>query len=601
MLEDQVARSKAKQVLQLFRTHSFGLERPYIGPCCQGGHDTSAKAATQGRCITGPTFRMESADNVVHIERGATPRRPSLPTPLVSPAKIDPALILDTLPPIVKAATPEGIGHVVVEHSGSSTSLSLDRRSTGTGGRMSFSDLSTRSQQLVNWSSGSVLSPRPTPVYPLLTCNCVPRTNISEVPERLVLRISNVAFSVEAKQPTIETNEHCGLHQDMLHVYESYSRPNIQKHRIWLKTRRLVVSHKPDSSSRQLCSSFWLPLTEISFVLKNNGLTLRWSDCNQWNVRPIGNNKQSCDCIYDSDNPNNEIILSFADAEVAVMFLDNLCAVYNDADGVKEWRNVEIAGQQTLRTVDVQDQDTIAYRLACLTTHSLSSTSKFQVFIHWPSLDLDIRIVPEHEGAQCAMAIHFDQISTPHYTSDVANEPWVDKSKTARYKASELVFGAYSMRFPFGSISLSSLPEGKHLSQTMSRNTRADQIGVEQTLKYLTGWTICFFAPDVKLTKVHKISNTGYGISDVILWKRCLEVHTSFEQETRITFRHRKSELNYLWRSGVGNSSITYHHSKHSTDTSHQLMLPGKQPLAPSTPRSSFCTNPMAPSYTRQP
>lgn len=466
MKEDRNARPAAKQVLQWFRKYSFSLERPFIGPCCQGGPDTFAEALAQVRCIASPKFSTGLDENVIHTELDATPRRSSLPAPSVCDANNDHAVIPSdresTTPSISHSVTRRGIGHVVVENPGSSPSLSLGRRSTTTGRRTSFGESSTRSQQLVKWSSGSVLSPKPSPVSSFLTCNCVPRTNSYRVRERLVLRVSNVALSIKAKQPTIETNENCGLHQNVLHVYESHWRPSIERHMIWRKTRRLVVSHRHDYSSRQVCSSFWLPLTDVSFVLNDNSLALHWSDCNQWNIRPIGNNKQSCDCIYDSDNPNNEIVLFFAGAEMAVAFLEDLCTVYNDSDGVKEWRNVEIAGQQKLLTVDVRDQDTISYRLACLATHRLSSTSTFEVFIHWPNLDLDICIVPEQEEAQRAMIIRFDQVSSPHYTSNIGNEPWVDESKIARYKASSLVFSAYSMTFPFGLNSSSSLPEGRH-------------------------------------------------------------------------------------------------------------------------------------------
>jgi hypothetical protein len=74
-------------------------------------------------------------------------------------------------------------------------------------------------------------------------------------------------------------------------------------------------------------------------------------------------------------------------------------------------------------------------------------------------------------------------------------------------------------------------------------------------LEFLTGWTICFFASDVEIKKVKWSSNTSYGGSDVILWKRCSEGQSSVRQVAQITFRHRNRSdgKGYLWRSGSGN------------------------------------------------
>jgi hypothetical protein len=478
MSENQNERPKASEVLQRFQTQEFGLSRRYIGSCCQSAPDALRSSATLASFAAGPGSSLRSHDDVVHTRMDLTCRRPSLPASLISSTNNVPAVIPDEhrtpLPSVRQEVTHHGSEHLIIEDPASSSNLSC--RSTTSGRPTSFGELSSRSQHLVKWSSGSVTSPMPTPVNSRLPCNCVPRENAFRVQERLVLRISDISLSIKAKVPTIETNEHCGLRRNMLHLYESYSRPNSEKYRIWLKTRRMVVSHRIESSGEQLCSSFWLPLTDLTFVLEDSSLTLHWSDCNKWNVRCIGNNRQSCDCIYDSDDPNNEITVLFTNANEAIAFRDNLCAVYNDANGVTEWRSVEVTGQQTLNTAVVQSQDTDPYRLACLLTHSSLSTSKFRLFIHWPDVDLDIRILSEYEGAQSAMAVRFDQMSTPHYVSDIFNEPWIDKSRTARYKTSELVFGAYSMIFPFGTSSSSSLPEGRYpyMSQIRLQNVRAN-------------------------------------------------------------------------------------------------------------------------------
>jgi hypothetical protein len=334
----------------------------------------------------------------------------------------------------------------VAGYTESSTSLSLGRTSTTIGRSTILAESSIGSQHPVQWSSGVVHYLELPPVDPRHTCNCVPRTK-----ERLILCVPNVHLPIEAKRPTMEMTENCGLHQDMLSVYESHSGPDSQKSKIWHKTRRLVVSYKHESHSQRICSSFWLPLTDVKFVVESMSLTMSWSDCNQWNLGPTVNNKQSWDCIYDSEKPNNEIVLLFAEAGIAKVVETDLCTIYSELDGVKKWRMVDIVGQQRLQVVENQ---TIGYRLACLDTYESPFENTFRAFIHWSSLDLDIQI-----GSDVTV-IRFNQVSTPHYYSDINNEPWKDESKIARYSGSALVLSGYSMTFPCGFDNSTFLPEG---------------------------------------------------------------------------------------------------------------------------------------------
>ncbi|CAI9629178.1 hypothetical protein GT037_001505 [Alternaria burnsii] len=409
------------------------------------------------------------------------------------------------------------------------TSLPLGRTSTTIGCSTILAESSIGSQHPVQWSSGAVHYPELPPVDSRHTCNCGPRTK-----ERLILCVLNVHLFIKAKQPTMEMNENCDLHKDMLYVYESYSGPNSEKWKIWHKTRRLVISYKPEPHSQRICSSFWLPLTDVNFVVQNMSLTLGWSDCNQWNLGRTVNNKPSWDCIYDSENTNNEIVLLFTKAGMAKVVERNLCTIFSKLDGVKEWRMIEIMGQQRLLVVDVRDrnQEPIRYRLACLATYELPSRSTFRAFIHWSNLDLDIQI------KSGVMVIRFDQVSTPHYYSDINNEPWKDETKIARYTGSALVLSEYSMTFPCSFGNSTFLPEG-----------------LKQMFESLTGWTMCFFASDVEIKKTNTLPKTNYGESDVILWKRCLEVQSSVRQVAQITFRHRNRMpgKGYLWRSGSVN------------------------------------------------
>lgn len=80
---------------------------------------------------------------------------------------------------------------------------------------------------------------------------------------------------------------------------------------------------------------------------------------------------------------------------------------------------------------------------------------------------------------------------------------------------------------------------------------------MKQALEYLTGWSICFFAPNVQLAKDKLIWDTNYGLSDVILWTRHRSTHDAMTLEVKITFRHCRAKPNYVWRSACGKPSST--------------------------------------------
>lgn len=462
MLTDRISRPEAKKVLSVFQTRSAGSRCPLIGQCCQKIPSIAIKMPTQGlQNIGSPQGRVRPPDSALRISveddiQNLSPQRP----PALSNNRATDEQEYEPQP-IEWTHARHSPDLTVLNGSETSPSSSFERRSTVTDRRISLDDSSTRSPQLVKCSSGSVLALTPTPVESISTCNCLPRELSAHDKERLLIRIDNVALSINVGQPTVETDLHCGLQQDTLLVYESYSRPGSGYHKIWLKTRRLVVSYRNDAASRQECSSFWLPLTDLTSDLRDSALTLRWSDCNHWSVQPLRNNKQSCDCVYNPDNPNNDITLAFVDPAVAITFLDSICAVYNRAEGVKEWRNIDIEGQQRLLVVDILEREVISYRLACLALCSTRTRSIFQVFIHWPTLDLDIQIQGIRNSTARTMTVRFDSVSTPNYASNVVNEPWIDNSKIGRFSKSNLVFSSYSMKFPYGMHTSASLPAGK--------------------------------------------------------------------------------------------------------------------------------------------
>ena len=448
MYKDRNSRPDAQQVLQWFCRNNSSL----IGLCCRGGsEDASVK---------------KSERNIVDIEQEATPLQESLPVPFTpfagdgrEPIPNDP---FDIMPPTPQMHLLLDIKRVVAGETESSTSLSLGPTSTTTGRASSLAESSIASQHAVQWSSGVAHYLELPPVDSQHTCNCVPRTK-----ERLILCSPNVHLFVKAKQPTMEMNENCDLHKDMLYVYESTSGSESEKSKIWHKTRRIVVSYKREPNGRQVCISCWLPLTDVHFVVEDTSLRLSWSDCNTWFQHSTVNNKPSWDCIYDSTITNNEIVLRFAESRMARVVERDLCTIYSESDYIKEWRMAGDVGQQRLLVVDVRgcDQEPIHYRLACLATYEPSQESIFRAFVHWRNLDLDIKIESD------IMVIRFDQVSSPYYKSNINNELWKDESRTALFKESELVFSEYSMNFPCSSENSTFLPVGTCLSFTQDLKT----------------------------------------------------------------------------------------------------------------------------------
>jgi hypothetical protein len=422
---------------------------------------------------------------------------------------------------------------------------------TATEYRTSLGKYSSRLQQLISCSYGSLPVLQPLPVQSSNACYCMPKQFNCQTSERLLLSSSLTDVCIRTQEYLREPDSRCGLGSTLVHLYESYPKRGGGQYRIWLKTRRLVVSHKSSSATHQQCSTFWLPLTDLRFTLKNRDLMFQWSDCNHWTSRPMRNNKQSFDCVYNPEDANNEIILSFADDGAARSFLETICVVYDDAHGATEWHRVKVIGYQSLLVVDTTSQD-VKYRVACLTTHRLPSTMIFQVFLHWPLVDLDIHIRPEDQGDGRVMVVKFGHVSTPNYISDLNDQPFKDMSKTARCVESNLVTGSYSMSFPINLRKRDSLPEGEPSQFSCWQQTGLTITGVTQILYNLTGWSLQFFASDVQLLKGASLIDTNYGNSDVLIWHRVTD-----RQEVKIAFRHRKMGAKYKWRCGTGKA----HHS----------------------------------------
>ncbi|KAF2995675.1 hypothetical protein E8E13_002585 [Curvularia kusanoi] len=267
-------------------------------------------------------------------------------------------------------------------------------------------------------------------------------------------------------------------------------------------------------------NDFWLPISKAAS--ERPTIRIDWDEFQRY---------QRFDCVYNPEVANNTITLSFADDEAARSFLETVCVVYDDAYSATEWRRVEVIDHQSLLVVNTASQD-VEYRVACLTTYQPPSTMTFQVFLHWPHIDLDIQRKDQGDGR--VMTVEFGHVSMPNYISDLNDQPFKDTNKTARCVKSNLVTGSYTICFPIDSRIQDAVPEG-----------------ISHILYNLTGWSMQFFASDVQLLKGTSLIDTNYGKSDVMIWQKVPPETATDHREVKIAFRHREEGAKYRWRCGT--------------------------------------------------
>jgi len=150
------------------------------------------------------------------------------------------------------------------------------------------------------------------------------------------------------------------------------------------------------------------------------------------------------------------------------------------------------------------------------------------------------------------LMVTLNNLSTPHYRSDIVEEPAEDEEKVARFKEAELRFNeSLSVAFPIGESPSPPVPPE----------------GVKQLLYYLTGWTLRYFSVVEELcSKNRHIGRKKFGSAHVMLWEKEIEENGIKKRGSQVTFRlHEGSrETGNLWFSGSVNASTTISYSSDS-------------------------------------
>lgn len=253
----------------------------------------------------------------------------------------------------------------------------------------SFSD----SQGTPSFDSGrGPLQRSPVPPLPSFGVKCLCAAKSDE--QRIERHIFNASYTspqetegsrkpieFTSSNPTVETCAKCEMPENRIQVYETLPHDPGHTHStmpmIWWVTRRLVVSYLTGTPEFRHCSSFWLPLSDLQFVVSEDGteITLHWSDCNQMIQRRSPNYGQHYDWCYDPKSPNNHLTLQFNTEAETQKLIEILRLPYEDGQTVSHGQSVKISDSSQLNVFDVGRTGVRNYRVATLTNYSPMSVS----------------------------------------------------------------------------------------------------------------------------------------------------------------------------------------------------------------------------------
>lgn len=310
-------------------------------------------------------------------------------------------------------------------------------------------------------ASSSTFRPR-TPVAPPaqyeVKCICA-----AQPYERHIFNIPYVStpedMPFDPRVPTIQTCAKCEIGEDRVQVYETCrTRPENSDTSpmpmLWLSTRRLVISYVSGQPKMRHCSSFWLPLADMQFRLRDSTVTLRWSDCNHMTKVMAGNYVTHYNWMYDPNSANNSFQVRFRTPNEAQKFIDIVRLPYEDGETIANARRIDVSDNTELNIFDVGRPGVRNYRAATLTIANDSiATSK--LYIQWPEADLDIRIRDSLDARPAAaagyeMVVEMKNVATPTYHSDSRGEPAADYERVARFSEARQIKASLAVAFQIG-------------------------------------------------------------------------------------------------------------------------------------------------------
>lgn len=309
-------------------------------------------------------------------------------------------------------------------------------------------------------ASSSVLRPRMPVAPPALhdvKCSCAARSNERHILNTAYVPTTGLPFDPEI--PTIETCAKCETGEYRIQIYETWRlRSNKTSNRpmpmLWWSTRRLVISYVSGQPKMRHCSSFWLPLADTQFRLRNNTVVLKWSDCNHMTERMAGNYSTHYDWVYDPNNANNALEVCFQTLEEAQAFIDIVKLPYEDGETISNAHRIDVSGNTELNIFDVGRPGVPNYRAATLTVvNDALATSK--LYIQWPEVDLDIHIRESFDARLAStpgyeMVVEVKNVTTPTYYSDTREEPAADYERFALFSEAWQLKTSLAVAFQLG-------------------------------------------------------------------------------------------------------------------------------------------------------
>ncbi|KAL9082843.1 MAG: hypothetical protein Q9159_006133 [Coniocarpon cinnabarinum] len=282
----------------------------------------------------------------------------------------------------------------------------------------------------------------------------------------------------------------------------------------WKTRRRLVISSAFDAT-QPWCYSFWLPLAQVQVLGDGTDVELHWSDCNQFRKIPDGNYGFNHSYVYDSRQPNINVILQFQTARAAddfkaailrpwvIPFEDkglDLQGVFSSSGGRADLPNAPPVGQE-LSIWRLMDANRASTYSSILYTSRLPQ-SGFVSNVFFMGSDVDFLI--EYDVRD---SVSFHGLWLPEYISNVVNSK---SPPEVPGFCEDVDWTSASARFDF---------EPKEMSRFMST---------------LIGYDLIWSSRAHSIATSTKVGATRYKDVIVSLWKRPSGVA---RRELRVTVR----------------------------------------------------------------
>jgi serine/threonine protein kinase len=492
-------RIKASELVEMIFKASSELESPdsYIGPCCTRSDSVALPTTVDSPTLHGPEAQGLGKSNPDALSIATStdgcrttgihnaPTSPAMPNHLSLPQRpsctspIERSSIASlgrhgsedrtrSISPHTKSIGPRGSTETAPFRTDSkhsrSRDLSFSKPLQHIASRTDSVRTSTHfsppraDSEAASSSTFRPRSPVPPPAQYDVKCSCAAQPD-----ERHIFNMPYAPKSdtmpFDPEVPTVKTCAKCEVGEDRIQIYETdragHEKPNTSvMPMLWWFTRRLVISYVSGQPKMRHCSSFWLPLADVQFKLRDSTVTLKWSDCNHMTERTPGNWVTHYDWVYNPNSANNSFQARFNTPDDAQKFIDTVRLPYEDGETITNTRRIDVSDNTELNIFDVGRPGVRNYRAATLTfVNDSLATSK--LYIQWPEVDLDIHVRDSFDARSAAttgyeMIVEMKNVTTPTYHSDTRGEPAADDERVARFSAARQLKTSLAVAFQIG-------------------------------------------------------------------------------------------------------------------------------------------------------